>query len=247
MRLPIELYRNIVEQTDLGADLLPLLHVCSAMRAEAERKLYRVVAFDPGVTPPSHWAQLRSRWIESVGGIGHLIHQLYLGDLTPAEAKFLLPVYQGLINLKVLRLATIYDASYIPPPSAPFKLLSLNLPSLGDITALGDMLISFLESQPMIEELTFFCNLRKPLPPSILPNLSTLTTLPSFAWSILPGRHITYLRLASVGGSKPTAKIEGIQTIRGLCVYGLRIFDLLEEAFPTLEFLQVYLVGCRFN
>ena len=45
--LPVELFRNIIDLVDDEADLTPLLHVCTAMRVEAQRRLYRVIAVDP--------------------------------------------------------------------------------------------------------------------------------------------------------------------------------------------------------
>ena len=44
--LPVELYHNIVDLIDNEGDLIPLLHACTAMRFEAQRRLYRVITAD---------------------------------------------------------------------------------------------------------------------------------------------------------------------------------------------------------
>ncbi|KAJ8516349.1 hypothetical protein ONZ45_g6331 [Pleurotus djamor] len=256
-RLPHELLHCVVDHIDLKdkPSLLNLLVSCRPLRAIAEPRFYRDVAFK---IESSHRRHPRER-------IKGFYRQISKDNarLAPSVRRFtfilgppnlwndvsITEVLPLLVNLEYFRFSNL-DLN-IPFYSV---LESLRSPQLNTViwecffTQQSHFLEEFLRLYPSIRhlEVPFKDNI-DPLPPPFLPNLRELVASPDVAWSLLPGRHITHLRLHT-----PLFRPPGLPTnlpdLSSLTHFSmslqttiLRYFDLINH-MPNLQCLACLVV-----
>ena len=106
-------------------------------------------------------------------------------------------------------------------------------------------LIPFLDIQPSITELDIFHEHTGSFPVGILPNLSILSTKPSLAFFLLPGRSVThlYLYISEILDRSDEQDSVACSTLRNLSLDQFESLGSYERCFSTLEFLELSTVS----
>ncbi|EJD47252.1 hypothetical protein AURDEDRAFT_184085 [Auricularia subglabra TFB-10046 SS5] len=230
-RLPLELYRPIVELVNDRADLLRLTQVSTLLRAEAERLLYSAIELDPEHEP--HFCEFFS---QSATRLARHVRKcsLFLPGSKPTAEYFEEFARQRPVAPKVAsrpRSARSVNVTTVIPMMNNLQTLSVSghvagvkfgkvlrgsqlcLRSFASTAPLDKTTLEFLESQPYITELTaLHSRLSSALPgrtlsSKALPNLSIIRALtPRIACDLAPRRPVTHVE-TYVWGTESCAKV----------------------------------------
>ena len=260
-RLPLELLRIITEDVEKSADLARLSLVSWKFNYEAERRLYHSIGY---CTPDR-----RLIWNE-----GNSEAMLQLVQDCPRRWGFLVrlnfykmgygwPSFKDIKaflashchNLKTLILPIQTPVSWIPPPTASFRLHTFSFRGWTEEEKTPPPALShFLESQPDIRDLSLLTVFAPNLSPGSLPKLERISGCIECCLSLIPARAIRELKVigsnsdllrimsTSDQGAMELAHLESLTLPRRHCC----ILPLFGPAFPRIRHLDIMLVCVRF-
>ncbi|KZV96550.1 hypothetical protein EXIGLDRAFT_833522 [Exidia glandulosa HHB12029] len=230
-RLPLELYRPIVEAIDHRPALLTLTAVCTLLRAEAERVLYSTVELDPENEPLfcEFFAKYAGRIARHVRKCSLFLPGAcatvdYFEEFTRRRPTKKRPCASKRVEsgacittciplMKNLRTLSVSGQVAGVKLGGVLRGSRLALNSFASTAPLDKTTLDFLESQPHITELTtLHSRLSSALPgrklsAKALPNLSVIRALtPRIATELAPRRPVTHIE-TYVWGSDSCARV----------------------------------------
>ena len=245
--LPPEILSIIVQHVYSERTLLNISQCSRFLQIEAERALYREVAYVP------KFGIGNIRCLSACPRLAGYIHSLDLSmvcqyPIASSEIKVLESLrnsFHYMDQLKILALSAVVNSNrcLIPSTKCPFRLNSLSIADDCPNGELRDDVLAFLQVQTDIEDLDiYFESLDRVSSSLFFPRLKTLHSDGYGIAPLLLGRSVKRLFFQEDPGSRfPGSRFEGAQSLQ---VLRLEVFSNLQRfvlCFSNLRYLELRL------
>lgn len=157
--LPLELYRPILSYLKNRTDLLALLYTNRSLSGEAERALYRNIAFAHSPSTAQSLERLILHLASGQRQPGYVISfRVWLPDdeeslaIPHTSQEYLREVIPRLVNLKELELPYSFGRFVVPPPrSTPNAQLHADSPATTILLSLSPFKLDTLHAEDLLD------------------------------------------------------------------------------------------------